>query len=398
MAATFAERVAKFGLGDPALWPGETIDAQITVQDVDHLKDILDSGMSAAERRAHAHAMFDGVTQGSDSESGLLRRVYEYVYGDSELSDEDRELVRAAFPLEVRVVAAPDKTITTPWVFGPSGSPVVMILGTLTINQGGCIVIGNTVLNLTMDNLIRNGTTGVPGYYDFNILGVDGQAGSNGAQPDAPGQAQNGAPGLCSSAGIAGKGGGNGKTGATGTVGGTGGEGPDGLPSLPATITIKFTIGGSAPQIMIATRSGAGGAGGQGGTGAQGGKGGNGGNGVTCGCTGNSGGTGGQGGKGGAGGVGGPGGNGVDAVGNVVVNVPAAYASKISPVELVAGAGAGGGAGSGGPGGAGGNASSGGKHNNGGSAGGKGGPGGPGSPGRRGIRPGRPATITVQPT
>lgn len=398
MAATFAERVAKLGLGDPTMWPGETIDAQITVRDVDHLKDILDPGMGAAERKAHAHAMFDGVTQGSDSESGLLRRVYEYVYGDSELSDEDREVVGAAFPLEVRAVAAPDKTISTPWNLGQSGSPVVMILGTLTINQGGYILIGNTVLNFTVDNVIRNGTSGASGAYDFNILGVDGNTGSPGAQPAAPGQAQNGPPGTCSSAGIAAGGGGNGSTGAVGTVGGTGGDGADGLPSLPATITIKSTIGGSAPQVTIATRSGAGGAGGPGGTGAQGGQGGNGGNGVTCGCTGNSGGTGGQGGTGGPGGVGGPGGNGIDAGGNVVVIVPAAYASRILPVQLLASAGAGGGAGSGGPGGAGGGASSGGKHNDGGSGGGTGGAGGPGKTGPRGLRPGKPGTITVQPT
>lgn len=397
MATTFSERAAKLGLGDPKLWPGEMIDVNITVNDIEHLKDIFDPGDSEVVGKAQLQALFAGATQGSDADSEVLRRVHQYVFGGGELSDADRELVRPAFPLMVRAVAAPDKTINSQWDLGTSGSPVIVNLGTLTINQGGFITIENTVLSFNVDNLIRNGTSGSAAG-DFNIWGAPGATGSPGTTPDAPGQAQNGAPGTCSSAGVAAGGGGNGSTGATGTVGNTGGKGGDGLPSMPATIRIATSIGGTTPQIVIRTMSGAGGNGGAGGTGTAGGQGGNGGNGVTCMCTGNSGGTGGQGGTGGAGGVGGQGGNGVDAAGNVVVNVPAQFATRIVPISLAAQPGAGGPAGAGGGGGAGGGASSGGKHNDGGSAGSKGAPGAPGSPGQPGTLTGKPALITVQPT
>jgi hypothetical protein len=394
---TFTERAAKLGFVNPNMLPGERIDMLITVDTLDNLKKIFDQGGSVDARNAHVHALFAGVAQGSDAESVLLRSVHQYVFGNAELSDEERAMVASAFPLTVRSIAAPDMTIDSQYDLGTSGTPVVLNIGTLTINQGGFITIENTALSLTVDNLVRNGNTGNAAG-DINIFGSPGTAAGAGASPSPPGQAQNGAPGTCSSAGVAAGGGGNGSTGATGTVGGVGGTGGNGLPSLPATITITSSITGTASQITISTGSGSGGAGGPGGTGAAGGQGGNGGDGVTCGCTGNSGGTGGQGGTGGAGGQGGPGGNAVDAAGNVTVSVPAQFAGMIVPISLVVQPGAGGAGGPGGPGGAGGGGSSGGKHNGGGSGGGVGAPGAPGSAGQAGTQIGKPATIIVQPT
>ena len=398
MTTTFAERVIKLGLGDPENWLCEEIDAVIIIDTIDKLKEMLDLGYDQPAREAHVKALFAGVTQGTDAESALLRRVHEFVFGTAELSADDRKQVESAFPLELGVIAAPDKTINSQWHLGKSTSPQWIDVGTLTIQQGGYITIENTLLTFNVDTIIRNGNTGSDNA-DFNILGVAGAPGGTGSTPTAPGQAQNGNPGNCSSAGIAGSPGGNGSPGATGTIGGTGGEGRDGLPSMPATININkgIQLGPNVSQIIIKTMSGAGGAGGAGGTGTKGGKGGNGGNGVTCGCTGNAGGTGGQGGTGGPGGVGGPGGNAVDAAGNIVVNVPAAFYKQIVPVAVTAQPGAGGPPGAGGSGGDGGGASSGGKHNSGGSAGGSGSPGGEGQRGAAGTRTGKPAEINVQP-
>lgn len=400
MAKTFEERVAKLGLGDPANWVTEEIDALIIIEGIDTLKEMLDLGYDQQAREAYVKALFEGVTQGSDDGSALLRRVHEFIFGTAQLSAADRKLVESAFPLELGVVAAPDKKINSQWHLGKSASPQIINVGTLTIEQGGYVTIENTLLTFNVDTIIRNGNTGSANNGDFNILGVAGGPGSTGGTPSAPGQAQNGEPGNCSSAGIAGRSGGNGSTGAVGTIGDAGGKGGDGLPSMPATINISkgIQLGANVSQIIVRTQSGAGGAGGAGGTGSKGGKGGNGGNGVTCGCTGNSGGTGGQGGKGGPGGVGGQGGNAVDAAGNIIVNVPAAVANLIVPVPLQAQPGAGGPAGAGGSGGDGGGGSSGGKHNSGGSAGGSGAPGDPGKPGSGGTQVGKPATVLVQPT
>jgi len=399
MTKTFEERLAKLGLGDPSNWLCDEIDALITVESVDDLKEILDFGFEKAAREAHVKALFEGVAQSSDNESALLRRVHDFIFGSAELSPDDRKLVDAAFPLEVGIMAAPDKKINSQWHLGKSTSPVVVNVGTLTIEQSGYITIENTLLNFNVDTIIRNGTTGST-VGDFNILGVAGAAGTTGPTPDAPGQAQNGNPGNCSSAGIAGSGGGNGTTGAVGTIGGVGTDGKDGLPSMPATINITkgVQLGPNASQIVIKTMSGAGAPGGAGGTGSKGGKGGNGGNGVSCGCTGNSGGSGGQGGKGGPGGVGGPGGNAVDAAGNIIVNVPAQFANMFVPLPVTAQPGTGGAAGAGGSGGDGGSGGSGGKHNSGGSSGGSGAPGDPGTRGPGGTQTGKPATVLIQPT
>lgn len=400
MTKTFAERVAKLGLGDPNSWLCDEIDALITVEDIESLKEMLDLGFDQQTREAHVKALFQGITQGSDAASALLRRVHEFIFGTAELSPEDRKLVDSAFPLELGVIAAPDKTINSEWNLGKSTSPQLVNVGTLTIEQGGYISIQNTMLTFNVDTIIRNGNTGSGSIGDFNILGVAGAAGSTGPTPDAPGQAQSGNPGNCSSAGIAGSPGGNGSTGAEGTMGGTGTKGSDGLPSMPATININkgIQLGPNAAQIVIRTASGAGGAGGAGGTGSRGGKGGNGGNGVSCGCTGNAGGSGGQGGKGGRGGTGGPGGNAVDAAGNVIVNVPAQFANLIVPMPMTVGPGVGGAAGAGGSGGDGGSGGSGGKHNSGGSSGGSGAPGDQGQQGPGGTQQGKAATVLVQPT
>lgn len=397
MSQTVAERAAKLGLGDPSLWPGGEIDVHISVQSIDQLRDLLDSGADEAKRASHVAAMFQGIDPAGAPDGGLLRRVYHYVYGNDPLSAEDRAAMEPAFPMKVRVFMADDITKDTQWDLGTSDKPVSVTVGTLTLNQGGYVSIQNTSLDFTVDNLIRNGDPGPDIQGDFLILGVRGGKGGDGITPKAPGQAQNGSVGVCFSPGVSGDGGGSGTTGTFGTEGGTGEDGEKGLPSLHATITIKKTVGGTASNIIIATQCGPGGDGGKGGDGSPGGQGGNGGDGVTCGCTSNTGGTGAQGGKGGTGGSGGKGGKGGDATENITVNVPAAYKSAITKFEMRTPGGDGGRVGQPGPGGAGGTGGTGGKGNASGSSGDFGGTGDPGKPGARGDD-GTTATITITPT
>ncbi|KEP69983.1 hypothetical protein DL1_21115 [Thioclava dalianensis] len=376
--------------------PDKAFAGKITVNTLDQLKELLNiSGMPPSAEAVSKAAPSDAA----DASQSVAHAVARHVYGAAPLSDADLALAQSAFPLQLNVVSQPDKTINSEWnlnEISPDG-PIVVSLGTLTIEDGGYIVVSNRALDFTVDTLVRNGSA-APGndMGIFNILGITGAAGTPGDTPTAPGQATNGKPGNCSSAGIAGDSGGNGTTGTLGSAGGPGGAGGLGKPSLAATIRITTAVQ-SATALSVVTQSGAGGQGGAGGTGSKGGQGGNGGNGATCGCTGSAGGSGAQGGTGGKGGPGGQGGNGVDAEGDITIFAPSTALSLFQPIKKTAQPGAGGAPGTGGAGGDGGSAGSGGKHNSGGSGGGTGGQGETGTPGVAGTIAGQPADILIQP-
>jgi len=385
--ADFAQRAQLLGLSPTANFAGI-----VTINSLDQLKEILNL-------TPYSPTVDQVQGNNSDDHATLVgNAVAAQVYGTTPATDADNQLIQSAFPLRVYVVSQQDMTISSQWnLTQPGGGPVIVSLGTLTVNDGGYITIANQTLDFTVDTLIRNGNAQPPsGNGLFNILGLTGDMGAIGSTPAAPGQAQNGSPGNCSSAGIAGASGGNGTVGAAGSTGGPGGPGGAGKPSLPATIRIMSAVQTQIP-LSILTQSGAGGNGGTGGTGARGGQGGNGGHGATCGCTGSSGGSGAQGGAGGAGGSGGPGGNPTDASGSITVFVPSASVSQFVQIKNPAPAGLGGAGGQGGQGGAGGSAGGGGKHNDGGSAGGTGGQGTPGVNGPSGSGTGQPAAIYIQP-
>ncbi|MEQ1955433.1 hypothetical protein [Mesorhizobium sp. CN2-181] len=391
------ERLQRLGLAGRFSTPGVQ-EHVITVKDVDQLRHVLDLGHSDEGRAAHFSSLFGGISTDGDE---LIQRVQEYVLGNGALTEADRAAVAKAFPLNIYVSADPagPLTIDAPYDLSTSdGSTRVAIFTDVTMNPGGYFICSATPLQFTCSTLTRVGAGGAAG--DFNILGKTGADIQAPGGQSAPGQAQNGASGQCSSAGIAGQGGGNGSTGAAGATGASGGRGNDGVASQMATITITGAV--TTPQgqqILVASRSGTGGTGQPGGPGQPGGQGGNGGNGVSCGCTGNGGGTGGPGGSGGNGGPGGPGGNGVNASANVVVSALATEIPKILQGGVTAevpfgNGGAGGSPAAGGPGGGG---SSGGKNNNGGSGGGTGGAGATGSQGDPGTVRGQPAKVIIQP-
>lgn len=391
----FKQRAEALGIS-----PNDTFRGVLSIPDAARLREILDDGTGGETGKITASLVHKGIAEPKSANltRSLSRRLVQHAYGGAELSAEDKALVADA-PIDANVISIPEKTIDSEWNLNdetPEGAVIVSI-GTLTIKDGGYIVVSNRMLDLTIDTIVRDGATPPAGGKGiFNILGATGAAGSVGDSPDAPGQAGNGAPGNCSSAGIAGKSGGDGTPGDTGATGGTGLQAGDGKASLEAIIRITSTITSSVP-LMIYTQSGIGGKGGAGGAGSKGGQGGNGGGGATCGCTGSSGGSGAQGGKGGTGGTGGPGGNGVDAAGNVIVHVPAAVQDKLSSSKADAPPGDGGDPGPRGPGGDGGSGGGGGKHNDGGSAGGIGPVGEPGVTGARGTNVGHPADIRIQP-
>ncbi|MFI0849786.1 hypothetical protein ACH196_38085, partial [Mesorhizobium sp. IMUNJ23232] len=321
------ERLQRFGLAGRYATPGVQ-EHVVTVKDVDQLRHVLDLGQSEEGRAAHFSSLFGDISADGDP---LIQHVQEYVLGNGTLSDDDRAAIAPAFPLKICVTADPagPLTINAPYDLSTSdGSTRVAIFTDVTMNPGGYFICSATPLQFTCSTLTRIGSGGAVG--DFNILGKAGADIPPPGGQGAPGRAQDGASGQCSSAGIAGNGGGNGTAGATGATGAAGGRGHDGTPSQMATITITGTV--TTPQgqqILVASRSGTGGTGQPGGPGQPGGQGGNGGNGVSCGCTGNGGGTGAIGGRGGNGGPGGPGGNGVNASANVVVSALATEIPKI---------------------------------------------------------------------
>ncbi len=391
----FKQRAEALGIS-----PNDMFRGVLSIPNAKRLREILDDGTGGKTGQATAGLIYDGIELPASASltRSLSRRLLQYAYGGSELSAEDAALVETA-PIDANVISIDEKTIDGEWNLNdetPEGA-VILSVGTLTIKDGGYIVISNRMLDFSVDHIIRDGVAPLPaGKGTFNILGITGDPGDPGDSPDAPGQAGSGSPGNCSSAGISGKSGGDGTPGDTGATGGTGGQGGNGKPSLEAIIRVTQDITSSVP-LVIHTQSGIGGKGGAGGAGSKGGKGGNGGNGASCGCTGSSGGSGAQGGKGGTGGTGGPGGNGTSAAGNVVVHVPAAFQDKFRSSKADAPPGDGGDPGPRGTGGDGGGAGAGGKHNDGGSAGGTGPVGDPGSPGPRGTNTGTAADIRIQP-
>lgn len=389
----FYQRAAK--LGHPAEGLRTGVTAVLEVASVDALRELLDNGLSEAEREAREEELFGNVPRNTPGEAGLLRRVQGYLYGNTPLSADDRERIKQAFPVKVFTESAEDPVLSGPNDWGTSVGLVIKNYGTVTMNDQAYVTIQNSPLQLTMDNLIRKGTPPA-GWGDFNIRGATGPAVGASPAGSTGGDGGTGTNGDCSSVGIAGKSGSNGKPGSTGSTGPTGTAGNDGLASMNAEITVTTKISG-ASSIFISTRSGTGGVGGAGGKGGNGGKGGTGGNGATCECTGSGAGNGGDGGRGGDGGPGGPGGNGTNAAGSIRVKVPTGQVGMIVANKFTAPVGDGGAGGAPGAGGGGGAAGKGGKHNGDGSSGATGGSGSTGSVGPRGTQVGTPAEVLPGP-
>ena len=323
------------------------------VKDIDQLKALLAYDMPEVDKTLQ-------VTEKSNAPSTIEKKAHDFVFLGKELTDKDRKMMEGSFPMNVVVKSSPDKVLkkNEVWDLGTSTTPRVYHIGTLTMNPGSSIRIANTVLNLTIDRLVKivDTNAGVVNY-DLGIFGVIGDTPDAALVGTAGITGPNGDGGTCcSGGGIAGD---NGKPGAKGGDGGkgnTGIEGNDGLPSLTAYIKIG-TI--DADSFVISTRSGDGSQGGKGGDGGKGGNGGNGGNGASCACEPTTAGHGGNGGNGGDGGDGGIGGNGVKG-NDIYVTVRRGDGKKVICLRDTANPGKGGQPGSGGQAGIGGNGGKGG--------------------------------------
>jgi hypothetical protein len=328
----FLKRATELGQDIEKLKKGETIDQVIKVDNIANLKLLLNGNTPAnVSKTKPVSANKNAIT--------IAEKAHDYVFFDSPLTDGDLAQLKSIFPVSIRTISAQDKTLQPGevWDLGTSTNPVVVNLGTLTMQPGSSIKIANTVLDMTVNTLVVNsGDSTNP--YDMGIFGVKGITPPQvGPVKDADNGAV-GSSGTCGpGGGVPGDNGGTGGKGTTGYVGNTGYVGGNGLPSLTAIIMLGNING----NFKISTRSGDGGQGGQGGVGGKGGTGGTGGKGATCGCTNTNGGKGGNGGDSGNGGVGGKGGDATDG-NNIYVIVPKGQSGKIIQIIGTANGGPGG--------------------------------------------------------
>ena len=304
------------------------ISVTVDVESIDQLRSLLDLGFDTKEREAHYNTMFEGI----EPPDSLLDRLYRYVVGGGDLSDEDRASVASVFPLSVALTTAPGPiTVKTPVDLSSLTGNRVACFTDVTMEQGGYFTCSATNLTFICDTLTRSGTSGGSAA-DFNILGKQGAPQPTPKTPPAPEAAGQGTNAECSSPGIKGGPGGPGNPGKVCTNGDDGLNGNDGQPSLPATIMIKKKISLVSPvkSLSFVGQSGPGGNGGDGGKGGPGQKGGRGGGGSGCCGECSNGGVGGDGAKGGKGGKAGNGGNGIDAIGNITVATPSEYWTLLS--------------------------------------------------------------------
>jgi hypothetical protein len=385
---SFLDLAQKLGQSVERLKAGEPVETVVRIHSVDEFKDIFAGNVTADQRDSFSKDM--EIRHGESLQSSdPMARLYHHVLGNAPLSLEDSNTASMMFPLDVTVFSVADMPVTTNITYGPSASPVVLNVGTLTFN-GGSITTQNTVLTLNADTVAFGTTPGTLPYH-IGITGVNGAVGTAGSVGTAPNPAQAASgsnasarsPGVCTGVGN----GGNGSAGATGHTGGNGLPGQNGLANQPATISIGSFSTTLPGKLVLYGVSGAGGAGGAGGTGGAGQQGGNGGNGCDSGCEGTDGGNAGNGGPGGMGGNGSNGGNGVNGF-STTVTVPAGAISNVLTSTAIAPVGQGGAAGSGGSGGGAGSKGSGGKGSSDGSAGTQGNPGGIGTVGTAGTQQG----------
>jgi hypothetical protein len=395
---SYLDIAARLGQHTDRLKAGESVQTQVQIASLEEFRELFAGHFTVDQRATHGQYFVQNhvAAQAGQPSRHHFTRLAHHVYGDAPLSAADAQLAEKTFPIRVNLISKADYCVEADIVFGPSASPVVLNVGTLTFN-GGTITTRNTVLALTADTLAFGTNPGTRPHH-IGIMGVDGTAGSPGTDGPSVPRAASGSdalptsPGICTGAGN----GGVGSDGEVGNPGGAGGNGDDGRASLPATITIGAFADPNSKLVLYA-RSGAGGNGGKGGRGGKGQQGGSGGSGCNSGCEGTDGGKAGSGGKGGAGGNGGNGGHAVNGF-NVTVHVPAAMVENVVTSAEVAPFGQAGDFGLGGDGGAPGAQGKGGKHSTDGSTGMQGDPGNEGHPGKPGTHQGSPGHFFINGT
>ena len=354
---------------DEALKAGSNeVRTTITPKNLEHARAVF-SRAGAEERAKRGKLFFDRIGYRSRKPEGRHDRAFSYILADGQITQDDETPVAKFLEgLNIEAVSIGDKTLgpNEVWNLGTSTNPVVLNIDTLTMEVGSRIEIYNTVLSLTCQNVIRNGSTGpsaAAANYDIGIFGVQPSPPPVGSQGGTGGVGIAGSGGTCKCSNTEpGNNGGKGDMGGQGGQGSPGAPGDNGLPALTAEITILNSLGGTSGTLAIKSQGGVGAIGGKGGKGGTGGTGGKGGNGARCSGTCTNGGDGGPGGTGGPGGPGGQGGNGATAE-DVMVTVPDDAAKRIFRILASSNPGDGGPGGDPGDGGAGGAGGDGVSHN-----------------------------------
>ncbi|MFD7102028.1 hypothetical protein [Streptomyces celluloflavus] len=330
----FYAEARRLGHDEGALRDGRPVSNVVYAKDVQDLKDLLQDGASEEQRQQRLTQLRERVPQYFEEDNRhvqhLTVRTVAAVLAGHQHSPEDLRDLQGAFPMAVNTLSLPDKVLKAgqPWDLGTSTSPQVINLGRLQMEAGSSIIIRNTPLTLTVQDLICDAGTppatpnGVN--YHLAVLGATGAKGGDGKAGDAGQTGDQGRDGTCAS----GQSGGYGKDGGNGKSGDDGQRGEMGRAALGATITVARSIGGTGGMFVVMTKSGDGGNGGDGGAGGDGGDGGRGGGADKCGCNCGKPGNGGSGGNGGNGGIGGSGGDAVDGL-DIYLTVPPGQESKV---------------------------------------------------------------------
>jgi hypothetical protein len=167
---------------------GRPQESEILVTTIDHMRNIM-CHADEATRKQRQKAFFDNIASRQSRIEGYHDRAHAFVFADGTLTDEDRAHIHRNFPMRMRTLSLEDKTLAPGevWNLGVHESPVVVNLGTLTMGPGSKVVIYNSVLTFTCQNLIKQAPSaaahtalaGNPHFaslaenYDFGVFGLN---------------------------------------------------------------------------------------------------------------------------------------------------------------------------------------------------------------------------------
>ena len=144
----YLERAQLVGHDGPRLKSGETIRSTVLIDSIDKFKAIF-AAASAPEQRAEFSRTIETMPWGAqfgNFPDAPMTRLLSHIFGDGDLTAADAEFANSLFPLKINAVSGQTVTVSTAIVYGPSGPPTVVNVGTLVF-AGGSITAENTVLD-----------------------------------------------------------------------------------------------------------------------------------------------------------------------------------------------------------------------------------------------------------
>src|SRR6185369_2162583 len=133
--AAFLALARKLGQSEERLQAGERVHTQVQVRSLEEFRDLFAGDLSDEQRSANSKDLAVRH-QSALSSDNPLGRLIDHVSGGALLTADDAQAVRKMFPLTVTAVSQADMPVTTNITYGPSASPVLLNVGTLTFNGG----------------------------------------------------------------------------------------------------------------------------------------------------------------------------------------------------------------------------------------------------------------------